>query len=120
VAQEVAPSISSLPPWAELRTPRQRDERVLAAALGPGETEVLCLGLETSRPWLILDDLPARRLARTLGMRTLGTTAVLVEAKRAGLVNNVRPLLDALLQKGFRLAPRVYETILGIAEEADV
>jgi predicted nucleic acid-binding protein len=92
----------------------------LAAALGPGETEVLCLGLETSRPWLIRDDFPGRRPALTLGMRTLGTAAVLVEAKRAGLVDSVRPLLDALLQKGFRLAPKVYETILRIAEEADV
>ena len=121
VAREVAPSIPgpSLPRWIELRAPRQRDERVLAAGLGPGETEVLCLGLETPAPWLILDDLDARRLAHTLGLKTLGTAAVLVEAKRAALVPKVRPLLDALLEKGFRLAPELYETILRIAAETN-
>jgi predicted nucleic acid-binding protein len=119
VAHEIAPSIPSLPRWVELRAPRQSDERILAAGLGPGETEVLSLGLETASPWLILDDLDARRLAHALGLRTLGTAAVLVEAKRAGLVTSVRPLLDALLERGFHLGPKLYETILRIAGEAD-
>jgi predicted nucleic acid-binding protein len=83
VAREVAPRTPGpiLPRWIELRAPRQRDERIIAAGLGPGETEVLCLGLETPESWVILDDLDARRLAHTLGLKTLGTAAVLVEAK---------------------------------------
>ena len=119
VAQEVAPSIPDLPHWVELGTPRKQDERVLAAALGPGETDVLCLGIETPASWLILDDRGARRLARALGMKTLGTAAVLVEAKRAGFVESVRPLLDLLVKKGFHLAPELYQTILRIAGETD-
>jgi predicted nucleic acid-binding protein len=119
VAREVAPSILTLPPWVVTRGPWQQHDRILAAGLGPGETEVLSLALEMASPWLILDDLDARRLAHSLGLRTLGTAAVLVEAKRAGFVESVRPLLDLLIQKGFRLAPTVYQTILRIAGEAD-
>jgi hypothetical protein len=118
VAREVAPSLPSLPPWIEVRAPqREPDARVLAANLGAGESEALCLGLETPASWLILDDDRARRLARQLGLKRLGTAAVLVEAKRAGLIPAVRPILDALLAKGFRLSPKVYEAILGIAGE---
>ena len=56
---------------------------MVVAHLGAGETEVLCLGLELDGAWLILDDAQARALARELGLRMLGTAAVLVEAKRA-------------------------------------
>jgi predicted nucleic acid-binding protein len=47
----------------------------------------------------------------------LGTAALLVEAKRAGLLARVRPTLDALLAKGFRLDRKVYDRILKAADE---
>ena len=63
------------------------------------------------------DDAQARALARELGLRMLGTAALLVEAKRAGLLARVRPTLDALLAKGFRLDRKVYDRILKAADE---
>jgi hypothetical protein len=109
---------SALPAWVDVRPlGRAPDPRVSAARLGAGETEVLSLGLELPGAWLILDDGEARALARELGLRMLGTAAVLVEAKRAGLLPLVRPVLDLLLAKGFRLSPKVYELILKAAGE---
>jgi uncharacterized protein len=120
VAREVGPSIPILPAWVEVRIPtRGPDERILAASLGPGETEVLCLALETPEAWVILDDLDARHLARALGLEVLGTAAVLVEAKRAALIAEIRPLLQRLVGKGFRLSPEVYDTILVLAGETE-
>jgi hypothetical protein len=85
VAAEATHRGSALPSWVDVRPPsRPLDERVVAPHLGAGETEVLCLGLELEDAWLILDDGAARTLARQLGLRILGTAAVLVEAKRAG------------------------------------
>jgi len=52
-----------------------------------------------------------------LGLRILGTAAVLVEAKRAGHLAQVRPTLDALLARGFRLDRKVYDRILKAAGE---
>lgn len=120
VAREVAPDLPTLPPWIHVcPLGKKADERILAADLGAGETEVLALGLETEGAWLILDDAQARRLAAELGLRVLGTAAVLLEAKRTGLIPRVRPLLDALIAKGFRLGPRVYANILDKAGETE-
>lgn len=69
VAREVGDGIPGLPAWVEVRAPKGvPDEGILAANLGAGESEVLCLGLETRAAWVILDDLDARQLARTLGL----------------------------------------------------
>jgi predicted nucleic acid-binding protein len=117
VAAEATHRQSALPAWIEVREPaRPLDHRVVTARLGAGETEVLCLGLELDGAWLILDDAEARALARGLGLRMLGTAAVLVEAKRAGLLARVRPTLDALLARGFRLDRKVYDQIVKAAD----
>jgi predicted nucleic acid-binding protein len=119
VAAEATHRGSALPNWIDVRPlGRPLDDRVVAAHLGAGEGEVLCLGLERENAWLILDDGEARALARELGLRILGTAAVLVEAKRAGHLAQVRPVLDALLAKGFRLDRKVYNRILTAAGEA--
>jgi predicted nucleic acid-binding protein len=118
VVAEVTRRESTLPAWLDVREPRRPlDHRVVTAHLGAGETEVLCLGLELPGAWLVLDDAKARALARDLGLRMLGTAAVLLEAKRDGLLERVRPMLDALLAKGFRLDRKVYERILSAADE---
>jgi predicted nucleic acid-binding protein len=118
VVAESTHSRFALPAWIDVLEPRRPlDQRVAVAHLGAGETEVLCLGLELDGAWLILDDAQARALARQLELRMLGTAAVLVEAKRAGLLAQVRPTLDALLVKGFRLDRRVYAGILKAADE---
>ena len=119
VAAEATRRESALPKWVDVREPnRPLDGRVVAAHLGAGESEALCLGLEFAGAWLILDDAHARAVARKLGLRMFGTAAVLVEAKRAGLLPVVRPLLDALLARGFRLDRKLYDQILkGVQEE---
>jgi hypothetical protein len=118
VAAETTHRGSALPTWVDVRPPgRPLDNRVAAAHLGAGESEVLCLGLEVEDAWLILDDGAARARARELGLRILGTAAVLVEAKRAGHLAQVRPTLDALLARGFRLDRKVYDRILKAAGE---
>jgi predicted nucleic acid-binding protein len=119
VATEAPHRGSALPRWVDVHPlGRPIDARVSAAHLGPGESEVLCLGLELKDAWLILDDGDARALAHKLRLHVLGTAAVLLEAKRAGFLRLVHPTLDALLARGFRLDRRVYDLILKAAGEA--
>lgn len=89
------------------------------ATLGDGETETICLALEAKAERVILDDLPARRLARSLGLRLVGTAGVLFMAKTSGHLAAIRPLLDALRAAGFRLRLDVYKEILKSAGEAE-
>ena len=118
VRSEVAPSLPNLPPWIHTQVlQRPLDSRVAAAALDPGETEAISLALETGAESVILDDLPARRLAKDLGLAVIGTAGVLFAAKQRGFIPAVRPPLDALRAAGFRLRKDVYEEILKAAGE---
>jgi len=86
--------------------------------LGPGETEVLALALESSDAIVILDDALARQVASTLAIRFRGTLGLLLDAKQAGLISSLAPLLDQLQELGFRLSSRTRDLILDLAGEA--
>jgi predicted nucleic acid-binding protein len=104
VEREVASSRPPLPGWVRTRKLlRAVDPRVTEAALGDGETETISLALEAMAERVILDDLPARRLARGFGLNVVGTAGILFMAKRYGFIAAIRPLLDALRAAGFRL-----------------
>ena len=110
------PDLGSLD-WISERRPRSDLALPLVTDLGPGETEVLMLGLELREVILVLDDALARRVAKTLGLRFTGTLGLLLDAKRAGLVTAVAPLLDQLDALRFRLAPQTRAAVLELAGE---
>jgi predicted nucleic acid-binding protein len=112
VVQEVSPQVA-LPHWIVEETLTQPlASQVLAVSLGPGEREAICLAYERNAARLIVDDLPARRLAAALGIPIIGTLGVLVAAKRHGLIPDVRSLLDSLIQHGFYMTPSLYGRVL--------
>jgi hypothetical protein len=53
----------------------------------------------------------------SLGLPIFGTAGLVFTAKRKGVIPAVRPLLDALRARGFRLRQAVYEEILEAAGE---
>jgi predicted nucleic acid-binding protein len=119
VAREVAPSLPSLPAWVERRViERPLPPRIVAASLEAGEAEAIALALEIGAERIVLDDLPARQLAQAMGLAIVGTAGVLFMAKQHGLIQAVRPPLDALRAAGFRLRQDVYEEILKAAAES--
>jgi predicted nucleic acid-binding protein len=103
--------------WADLRKPRSEEVLRLAADLGSGETAVLALALESTDAVVILDDALARRHAEVLGLRLTGTLGVLLDAKRAGLVPEVAPLLNDLQALGFRLSRKTRDAVVRLAGE---
>lgn len=103
--------------WITIRQPAAEESLRLVTDLGPGETQVLALGLEIADSVVVLDDGVARQVADTLHIRFTGTLGLLVDAKRAGLVETVAPLLDQLQALGFRLAPHTRRAVLKLAGE---
>ena len=80
----------------------------------------LSLAMELHADYLLVDERAARRAARALGLRVIGTLGVLLAAKRKRLITEVRPLLDELLRKGFWVSPRlVRQSLLAAGEETN-
>jgi uncharacterized protein len=103
--------------WAVIQWPVSEKALPLITDLGPGESEVLMLGLERPDSVLVLDDRLARRVAESLGLQLTGTLGVLIDAKRAGLIPKVNPLLDQLQALRFRIAPHTRQAVLRLAGE---
>jgi predicted nucleic acid-binding protein len=72
--------------------------------LGKGESAVISLALSTPDCRAIIDDRAARRCAQALGIATLGTGAILILAKRRGLISAVSPRIQALRDAGLWLS----------------
>ena len=103
--------------WVVVRSSGSGPALQLIHDLGPGESEVLVLTLEIPESMVILDDLLARQVAETRGIPLTGTLGLLLDAKRAGLVPEVRPLLDQLLALRFRLSIHTRAAVLRLAGE---
>jgi predicted nucleic acid-binding protein len=103
--------------WVTVRQPVSTPVLPLVTDLGPGETEVLALALESTDAVVLLDDALARQVAAALHIQFRGTLGVLLDAKRAGLVSTILPLLDQLQALQFRLSVRTREAILALAGE---
>jgi len=104
--------------WVETRAPGASALSRVSIELGPGEREVLALGMEVPDRVLILDDRAARRNALELGLAHTGTLGVLLESKRRGRIRSVATLIDELLESGFYIEPRIVATVLRRAGEA--
>ncbi len=103
--------------WVTIQKPLGLSALPLIPDLGPGESEVLMLALETPDSIVILDDLLARRVAESLELQLTGTLGLLIDAKKSGLIPKIRPLLDRLQTLRFRILPITYQSVLKIANE---
>lgn len=95
----------------------RRMVELLTAELGRGEAEVLVLGKEIEADWLILDDERARAAATAADFDIIGLAGILLTAKERKLIPSIKPLLDELLSKNFRLSRKVYDVIVKKAKE---
>jgi predicted nucleic acid-binding protein len=104
--------------WVKIQAPASLPALPLVKDLGPGERQVLALGLEIQDAVALLDDAFARRVAEATGLRFTGTLGILLDAKRAGLIATVTPTLKALDSLGFRLSQATRMAVLKIAGES--
>ncbi len=118
VAREVEPTVPALPGWLVVQPlAHSRQPQTVSGSIGPGEHEVISLGLELGAERLILDEQPARRLATSLGLRVIGTVGLLLVAKERGFLTKITPELDRLLAVGFFMDQELYDRAIGQAGE---
>ena len=106
-----------MPSWIEILAPRQALPTPYSVKLGDGEKEAIALALELKPEHLIVDDDGARRFAVRHAIPVIGTAGVLGLAKVAGIIDELRPHLDALRASGFRLSDAIYNALLAQAGE---
>ena len=105
-------------PWVRVETPLALAALPLARDLGEGESQVLALALEHGPDVVvILDDMLARQMAKTLRVAHVGTLGILVQAKAAGLIPSLAPILNQLDALGFRLAAKTRQAVLELEGE---
>lgn len=105
------------PEWLRVEAPADRAlVTALGILMGPGEAEAVALASERRWP-IILDDRQARAMARKLDLQIVGTVAVLIRAKKQGLIEAIGPLLDALAENEFRLSETLRKEALRLVGE---
>jgi uncharacterized protein len=86
--------------------------------LGAGERGVIAQALQVGAVSVVLDDLDARRTARRMGLRPIGTVGLLLAARKRGMVPSLRRELDRLEAHGFYASAEFREQVLREAGEA--
>jgi len=85
---------------------------ILRASLSAGESETLVLASELNGDLVLLDEKPARIMADRIEIRKTGTLGILIAAKAGGLISEVKPYVDELIAKDFRVDNELYLEIL--------
>jgi uncharacterized protein len=89
----------------------------LRSEIDRGEAEAVALAAER-HTLLLVDDRQGRRVARELDIAYTGTVGLLIDAKAAGLIPAVGPLLQDLVSNGVYLGPALIERARRLAGES--
>ena len=66
---------------------------------------------------LIIDDLKGRKFANQIGLTIIGTIGVIVDAKLAGIIPSVKPVIEKIRSTNFRITDQLEAIILKRAGE---
>lgn len=101
--------------WLKVVPVAEVPDRLLDA-VDRGEAEAIVLAKQMAIP-LLIDEHRGRVAAKHEGVSIFGSGALLLQAKDRGLIREVRPHLDALLQAQYRLSDALRREILRLAGE---
>jgi len=82
-----------------------------------GEAEAIALALEKGIANILIDDAKGRRFAQSQGLQPIGTIGMLLQAKRQGLIPEIKPLLETLKANQIRISPLLVQQALHLAGE---
>lgn len=62
--------------------------------------------------YVIIDEKPARSLAKSLFLKPIGIIGILQRSKELGKIDSLKPLLDELIANNFRISKKLYSELL--------
>ena len=91
---------------------------MLLAELDVGEASVIQCAKELSLSNVIIDERRARRIPGSVyALNVRGTCALLLEAKKRGLIEAVGPPMETMMAGGYFIGPRLKSECLSRAGE---
>lgn len=94
-----------------------KDFIIAVAGLGQGELEAMALYKRLHADRLLVDDHRARKVARLNEIEVVGSLGILLRAKEAGLIPEIRPLLAAIQAAGRHYSVQLLDETLRLAGE---
>lgn len=105
-------------PWLRVIVLADPPDSLLETLLDQGEAETIALALQSSAALVLMDERKGRKIARDIyGLAVIGTGRLLTEAKKAGLISAVRPLINQMRSHGYWLSDKIVAEILRQAGE---
>ncbi|MEQ8974133.1 MAG: DUF3368 domain-containing protein [Coleofasciculus sp. C1-SOL-03] len=115
-------SASIVPTLTWVKTQSATDQAFvnrLRTELDPGEAEAIALAVELNADRLLMDERLGRGAAMRVGLQVTGVLGILIAAKRNNLIQEVKPLLDALIDRvGFWVEEQLYTEVLQAVGES--
>jgi predicted nucleic acid-binding protein len=98
--------------WIQSREVRNR-EGIIAfpSSLHRGEREAIVLAHEFGIP-LLIDERRGRRTAVEMGINVIGSLAILAQAHKEGIIEDVPSLIQDLLNAGYWINPEIVDAFL--------
>jgi predicted nucleic acid-binding protein len=98
--------------------PKPESFASVPAELDEGESEAIALALERGIIAILIDERDADAAARELGLKPLGVLGLLLQAKSAGLLERVIPLVERLRRElRFRMTDELQDRVRQLAGE---
>lgn len=90
----------------------------LDAFADAGETEAMLLYKKLDADYLLIDDQRGRKVAKINQINTIGSLGVLLQAKRAGYISLIAPLLEQIASSPVYISESLIKTVLDLAGES--
>lgn len=97
--------------WIQRRATGSLDELEGLSRLHEGEREAIALAHELEVP-LLIDERRGRQAALDMGVVVIGSLSILAGARREGIIKDVAPLVEAMLESGYWINPKVVDAFL--------
>ena len=106
-------------PWVDIQTVQNLAAVGYLTDLDRGEAEVIVLAREIRADLVIIDETLGRQYAQHFGLPLTGTLGILLRAKQAGHISEIKPLLQMLQKQGVWISTRVLQDVLELAKESE-
>jgi len=103
--------------WIKIQNPSSQLVQPLSILVDAGEAQAIALAQTTLSCIILLDDARARKIAARLGLKQIGTIGLLLRAKRMGLIEKIKPHIEALIQNGIYIRRQLIDAVLHEAGE---